>query len=168
MSAIKEMAMRSARVPGAASLTWGLPSFTTPRHVREAAARALSEDPDVGKYALPDGLPAMRALAARHYRDTTGIEVDPDANVVITAGNMEGLNALFHVILDAGDRVIVTDPGFASHFHQIRLCDDPLLQHMLADTEPDQRRHESRPERISPGKSEPHLESSLYGYLLCA
>jgi len=122
MSAIKEMAMRSARVPGAASLTWGLPSFTTPRHVREAAARALSEDPDVGKYALPDGLPAMRALAARHYRDTTGIEVDPDANVVITAGNMEGLNALFHVILDAGDRVIVTDPGFASHFHQIRLC----------------------------------------------
>jgi len=122
ISAIKEMAMRSARVPGAASLTWGLPSFRTPDHVRAAVARALESDPDVGKYALPDGLPALRSLAARHYRESTGIEVDPDANVLVTAGNMQGLNALFHTIVDPGDRVIVTDPGFASHFHQIRLC----------------------------------------------
>jgi len=122
MSAIKEMAMRSARVPGAASLTWGLPSFRTPQHVRSAVARALEDDPDIGKYALPDGLPELRALAARHYRESTGIRVDPDANVIVTAGNMQGLNALFHTIVDPGDRVVVTDPGFASHFHQIRLC----------------------------------------------
>ena len=114
--------MRSARVPGSASLTWGLPSFRTPDHVRAAVARALESDPDVGKYALPDGLPALRSLAAQHYRESTGIAVDPDANVLITAGNMQGLNALFHTIVDPGDRVIVTDPGFASHFHQIRLC----------------------------------------------
>jgi len=116
------MAMRSARVPGAASLTWGLPSFRTPQHVRSAVARALEDDPDIGKYALPDGLPELRALAARHYRESTGIRVDPDANVIVTAGNMQGLNALFHTIVDPGDRVVVTDPGFASHFHQIRLC----------------------------------------------
>ncbi len=122
ISAIKEMAMRSARVPGAASLTWGLPSFRTPEHIRAAVAAALETDPDIGKYALPDGLPALRALAARHYRDATGMDVDPDANVLITAGNMQGLNALFHTIIDPGDQVIVTDPGFASHFHQIRLC----------------------------------------------
>ena len=35
---------------------------------------------------------------------------------------MQGVNALLHVILDPGDEVIVTDPGFASHFQQIRLC----------------------------------------------
>jgi aminotransferase len=122
ISAIKEMAMRSARVPGAASLTWGLPSFRTPEHIRAAVAAALGTDPDIGKYALPDGLPALRALAARHYRDATGMDVDPDASVLITAGNMQGLNALFHTIIDPGDQVIVTDPGFASHFHQIRLC----------------------------------------------
>ena len=122
ISAIKEMAMRSARVPGAASLTWGLPSFRTPAHIRAAVAAALEADPDIGKYALPDGLPALRALAARHYRDATGLDVDPDANVLVTAGNMQGLNALFHAIVDPGDQIIVTDPGFASHFHQIRLC----------------------------------------------
>lgn len=35
---------------------------------------------------------------------------------------MEGLNSLFHVLIDPGDEIIVTDPGFASHFQQIRLC----------------------------------------------
>ena len=41
---------------------------------------------------------------------------------MITAGNMQGLNALFHVLIDPGDEIIVTDPGFASHLQQIRLC----------------------------------------------
>jgi len=122
ISAIKEMAMRSARIDGAASLAWGLPSFATPAHIRGAVARGLIEDADIGKYALPDGLPALRQQVARVHRATTGVAVDPDANVMITAGNMQGLNALFHVLVNPGDQVIVTDPGFASHVQQIKLC----------------------------------------------
>jgi aspartate/methionine/tyrosine aminotransferase len=122
ISAIKEMAMRSAKVEGAASLTWGLPSFRTPEHIRRAVATQLEADPEIGKYALPDGLAALREVVANEHLASTGIEVDPDQNVMITAGNMQGLNALFHVIIDPGDEVIVTDPGFASHFQQIRLC----------------------------------------------
>ena len=60
-------------------------------------------------------------MADEHFA-STGVTVDPDRNVMITAGNMQGLNALFHVIIDPGDEIIVTDPGFASHFQQIRLC----------------------------------------------
>ena len=41
---------------------------------------------------------------------------------MITAGNMQALNALFHVVLEEDDEIILTDPGFASHFQQIRLC----------------------------------------------
>jgi aminotransferase len=122
ISAIKEMAMRSAMVKGAASLAWGLPSFKTPEHIRRSVEKMLEADPDIGKYALPDGLPELRALVAKEHFAATGIEADADQNIMITAGNMQGLNALFHVIIDPGDQVIVTDPGFASHFQQIRLC----------------------------------------------
>ena len=122
ISAIKTMAIRGAKVAGAASLTWGLPSFRTPEPIRRAVAEQLEADPEIGKYALPDGLPALRAAVAREHRAQTGIEVDPDRNVMITAGNMQGVNALLHVVLDPGDEVVVTDPGFASHFQQIRLC----------------------------------------------
>ena len=122
LSAIKEMAMRSARVEGAASLTWGLPSFRTPEPIRRAVEAALERDPDIGKYALPDGLPDLRRAAAEAHRAATGVTVDPDENVLVTAGNMQGLNALFHTVIDPGDEIVVTDPGFASHVQQIRMC----------------------------------------------
>jgi aspartate/methionine/tyrosine aminotransferase len=121
VSAIKEMAMRAAKLPGAASLTWGLPSFRTPDHIRHAVEQALEDDPDIGKYTLPDGLPQLRAAAAETHRAATGITVDPDRNVTITAGNMEGVKTLLRAVLDPGDEMIVTDPGFSSHFIQIGL-----------------------------------------------
>ncbi len=120
ISAIKGMSIRSARFPDAVSLAWGLPSFRTPAHVREAAAKALADDPQSGMYALPAGLPDFRMAAAGDFERRTGRVVDPDRELTITAGNMEGLNTLFHVILDPGDEVVVTDPGFVSHFHQIQ------------------------------------------------
>ncbi len=122
ISAIKEMAIRSARIEGAASLTWGLPSFRTPEPVRRAVSQALEADPDIGKYALPDGLPELRSLVAAEHLAATGRSVDPDRNVMITAGNMQGLNALLQVLVGTGDEVVVTDPCFASHIQQIRLC----------------------------------------------
>ncbi len=120
MSAIKEMSILSARVPGAASLAWGLPSFPTPAPIRAAVARALEDDPKIGMYALPGGLPELRAAAAREHQSRTGQSVDPETRVMISAGNMEGLQTLLQAIVNPGDEVIVTDPGFVSHISQIR------------------------------------------------
>ena len=73
LSAIKEMAIRSAGVPDAVSLAWGLPSFRTPEHIRLPVENMLEADPDIGKYALPDGLPELRALVAKeHFAYTRG------------------------------------------------------------------------------------------------
>lgn len=120
MSAIKEMSIRSAKVPGAVSLAWGLPSFRTPALIRAAVARALDDDPKVGMYALPGGLPELRVAAAHEHERRTGQRVDPDTRMMISAGNMEGLQTLLQVLIDPGDEVIVTDPGFVSHISQIR------------------------------------------------
>ena len=73
ISAIKEMAIRSAKVEGAASLTWGLPSFRTPDHIRRAVATELEADPEIGKYALPDGLVALREAVATEHLASTGM-----------------------------------------------------------------------------------------------
>jgi aspartate/methionine/tyrosine aminotransferase len=62
-----------------------------------------------------------RAVAEAHLA-ATGVAVDPDENISVTAGNMEGVKTLLRSLLNPGDEVIVTDPGFASHFIQIGLC----------------------------------------------
>ena len=122
VSAIKEMSILSARVPDVASLAWGLPSFRTPAHIRKAVEEALDNDPDIGKYTLPDGLPELRAAVAGEHERNTGVVVDADRDVMISAGNMQALNAVFNSILEQDDEIILTDPGFASHFLQIELC----------------------------------------------
>jgi aspartate/methionine/tyrosine aminotransferase len=122
LSVIKEMAIRGARIPQAASLAWGLPSFATPPPIRKAVARALDEDPDVGKYTLPDGAAELRRLIVARHLAETGIEVDPDLQVLVTSGNMQGMSTVLHTLLDPGDEVIVTDPGFPSHVQQIELA----------------------------------------------
>ena len=123
VSGIKEMTMLSAKVEGAALLTWGLPSFRTPEYIRQGVKDYLDNDPAAGKYTLPDGLPELRKLAAERYKADTGIDVDVDAdeNIMISAGNMQALNTLFHTMLDPGDEIILTDPCFASHIQQINL-----------------------------------------------
>ena len=121
VSAIKDMAILSAKIEGAASLTWGLPSFRTPQYIREGVKQFLDNDVDAGKYTLPDGLSELRELVAEKHKAATGIEVDADEHVMISAGNMQALNTLFHTMLDPGDEIILTDPCFASHIQQIDL-----------------------------------------------
>ncbi len=113
--------MLSSKVEGAASLAWGLPSFRTPEYIREGVSRLLAEDVDAGKYTLPDGLPQLRELAASRHKAETGLTISAEDNVLISAGNMQGLNTLFHTMLDPGDEIILTDPCFASHIQQIKL-----------------------------------------------
>ena len=122
LSAIKEMAMRAARIADVASLTWGVPSFRTPAHIRAAVRDALETDPEAGKYTLPDGLPELRETVAASFAAATGVEVSAAENVIVTAGNMQGVKVLLDTILNPGDEVIVTDPCFASHIQQITLC----------------------------------------------
>lgn len=122
MSAIKEMSILAAKVPDVASLAWGLPSFRTPAPIRRAVSQALETDPAIGMYALPGGLPGLRESVAQVHQQRTGVPVDAEQQVMITAGNMEGLDTLFQVLIDPGDEVIVTDPGFVSHISQIEFC----------------------------------------------
>ncbi len=121
VSAIKDMAMRASNVPDVASLTWGLPSFQTPEYIREHVKMYLDTDNDAGKYTLPDGLSELRNLVVDIHHVKTGVKVDADKHVMIGAGNMQGLNTLFHTLLDPGDEIILTDPCFASHIQQITM-----------------------------------------------
>lgn len=122
LSGIKEMAMLSAAVEDVASLAWGVPSFPTPDYIKSGVMEQLQLDDDIGKYTLPDGLIELRQLVARKHKLDTGISVDADDRILITAGNMQGMFTLLQLITNPGDEIILTDPCFASHIQQITIC----------------------------------------------
>ena len=122
ISAIKEMPILAAEVPGAISLGQGIPSFATPPHIRTAAARALDEDPAAGKYSLQPGLPRLKQAAARELKRGKGAEADPDTEIFISTGSMEALFAAIMTVIEPGGEVLMTSPNYASHVEQVLLA----------------------------------------------
>jgi len=104
---------RLAAQHGAVNLGQGFPNFDGPEFVKEAGIRAIREGH--GQYARTFGLPeATKAIAAR-FRATSGIEVDPDAEVTVTSGCTEAIAAVMLGLVDPGDEVVLVEPFYDSY-----------------------------------------------------
>jgi len=119
VSAIKQMPVLAAKVPGAVSLGQGIPSFATPPFITEAVIRALKEDERIGKYSLQPGLPELKAETSRHLARSKGVTVDPEREIFVSCGSMEGLAGAICTVVDRGDEVLIPSPNYASHIEQI-------------------------------------------------
>lgn len=123
VSAIKRIAAAAAADPTVISLSQGIPSFSTPEHVRKGVAKALVEDePGIGRYSMYMGLPKLRKLVAEKLSREWKKEVNKDDNLFISAGSMEGLLAVILAIVNPGEEVIVPVPDYGPHFQHIHLA----------------------------------------------
>jgi aspartate/methionine/tyrosine aminotransferase len=95
----------------------GEPDFTAPEPVVEAGVRALREGRTAYTAAL--GLPALREAIAAHYASRLGVAVPP-SRIAVTAGASGGLLTATALYVDAGDEVLVPDPGYPGYRHFVR------------------------------------------------
>src|SRR4051812_17790864 len=95
----------------------GEPDFTAPQAVVEAGVRALREGRTA--YTATLGLPALREAIAAHYASKFDVSV-PVERVVVTAGASGGLLTVAALYFDAGDEVLVPDPGYPGYRHFVR------------------------------------------------
>ncbi|MFB6141887.1 MAG: pyridoxal phosphate-dependent aminotransferase [Halorientalis sp.] len=97
----------------AINLGLGQPDFPTPEHVRQAAVDAIQAGECDG-YTSNRGTAALReALAAKYDRDY-GLARDP-GQFIATAGGSEALHVALEAHVDAGQEVVIPDPGFVSY-----------------------------------------------------
>src|SRR3954451_13550544 len=95
----------------------GEPDFTAPEPVVEAGVRALREGRTA--YTATLGLPALREAIAAHYAARFARQVAVE-RVVVTAGASGGLLTVAALYIDAGDEVLVPDPGYPGYRHFVR------------------------------------------------
>jgi aspartate/methionine/tyrosine aminotransferase len=95
----------------------GEPDFTAPAPVVEAGVRALREGRTA--YTATLGLAPLREAIAAHYAARFATAVDA-ARVVVTAGASGGLLTVAALYVDAGDEVLVPDPGYPGYRHFVR------------------------------------------------
>lgn len=122
ISATKEMPMVAAKRGDCVSLGQGVPSFATPGHVADAVCRALRDDHTAGKYSLQPGMPALRQEIARLLEREKGLRADPETEIAVTVGGMEGLACAILTLVDQGDEVILPEPYYPSHVEQVVLA----------------------------------------------
>jgi aspartate aminotransferase len=93
------------------SFTVGEPDFDTPKHIVEAAKKALDEGKT--RYLNAPGLPELREAIASSVKASNGIPCD-SSNVMVTPTK----HAIFETILatvNEGEEVIIPDPAWVSY-----------------------------------------------------
>ncbi len=105
---------------GAVNLGQGFPDSEGPEDVRQAAARAVMDGPN--QYPPMQGLPVLRQAVADHYRRFQGLELDPDREILITAGATEALTASILALVSPGDEVVLMQPLYDSYLPMVRLA----------------------------------------------
>ncbi|WP_278855739.1 aminotransferase class I/II-fold pyridoxal phosphate-dependent enzyme [Kocuria palustris] len=99
-----------ARAHGAVNLGQGFPDADGPAAMIEAAAEALRSG--LNQYSPERGLPELREAIAAQQLATQSRELDPQTQVVVTAGAAEALAAALLAILRPGDEVVVLEPHY--------------------------------------------------------
>jgi aspartate/methionine/tyrosine aminotransferase len=87
----------------------GEPDFVTAEPIVRAGIDALQAGET--KYTQALGIPELRERIAQHYCQELGVSL-PAERVVVTSGASGGLLLLSGLLLNPGDRLLLTDPGY--------------------------------------------------------
>ncbi|OPX65685.1 MAG: Aspartate aminotransferase [Methanomassiliicoccales archaeon PtaB.Bin134] len=115
-SEIRNMTLECNRV-GGINLAQGVCDTETPREVIEAAHRAALDG--VNAYTRYDGLSVLRQAIARKFREFNRLEVDPEGEIVCSAGATGAFYCACMALLNPGDEVIVIEPYYGYHVNTL-------------------------------------------------
>ena len=107
----------AAAVAGGADvidLAKGNPDAFPADFIRDVAKRAV-DDPANARYSPFDGKPSFLQAAEHWYRGTYGVNLDWKTQLFAVEGAVDGLAALFAVLVSPGDAVAYADPYYPSY-----------------------------------------------------
>jgi len=102
------------------SLSAGEPDFKTPRHVCEAAIKAI-EDGFHG-YTMNTGTPELREAITSKLKRDNDLEFDP-SQIIVSNGAKQSLGFSMLAVVDPGDEVIIPAPYWVSYPQMVKLAE---------------------------------------------
>lgn len=115
---IFETMSRLAREHQAVNLGQGFPDDPGPLDVRRKAAEAVIDG--WNQYPPMMGLPELRQATAAHFRHWQGLELDPEAEVMITSGATEAIAGALMALVSPGDEVVLFEPMYDAYLPLVR------------------------------------------------
>ena len=100
------------------NLAQGVCDLEVPAEVLRGAAEAMEKG--FNTYTRYDGLQELREAIARKQKSFTGLEVDPEGEVVVSAGATGAFYCAALALLDPQDEVILFEPYYGYHVTTLR------------------------------------------------
>ena len=99
--------------------TLGDPDYETPDYVKKAGCEAIMAGKT--KYAANAGIPELRKVIAERIERETGIVYDPNSEIQVSVGAMEGIFLTLCCLVNPGDEVIIPAPYWINYVHMVEL-----------------------------------------------
>ena len=98
----------------------GEPDFTPPKHVVEAAKKALDEGQT--HYGSDRGIPDLRQLIAQKILKQHGIHYHWEEEILVTAGGQAGLHIALMALVNPGEEVVLLVPYYPPYLANVQLA----------------------------------------------
>jgi N-succinyldiaminopimelate aminotransferase len=105
---------------GSLNLGQGFPDQDGPPTVVDAAVQALRTGHN--QYPPGPGIPELRRAIAAHQARHYDLDLDPDTDIVVTAGATEAIAAAILAFLNPGDEMVVLEPFYDSYVACIEMA----------------------------------------------
>jgi N-succinyldiaminopimelate aminotransferase len=105
---------------GSLNLGQGFPDQDGPPAAVEAAVQALRAGRN--QYPPGPGIPELRRAIAAHQARHYDLDLDPDTEVVVTAGATEAIAAAIFAFVNPGDEMVVLEPFYDSYVACIEMA----------------------------------------------
>jgi len=114
-NAIGELCLKARRA-GEDIIDFGMgnPDEPTPPHIVNKLIEATGKASN-HRYSVSRGVYKLRLAICDWYKQRYGVELDPDAEAIVTIGSKEGIGHLALAILDQGDVVLAPTPTYPIH-----------------------------------------------------
>ena len=102
------------------SLSLGEPDFDTPKHIKEAAKKAIDEN--YTHYPPVAGYPALRKAISEKFKRENNLNYAPE-QIVVSTGAKQSIANIVLSLVNPGDEVIIPTPYWVSYLEIVKLAE---------------------------------------------
>src|SRR5271154_3608873 len=104
------------------ALGMGNPDGSTPEPVVKKLIEAV-RNPRNHRYSGSRGIPRLRAEIVKRYRTKYDVDLDPNAEAIVTVGAKDALAHLLFAVIGPGDAVVSPNPAYPIHQYGVIMAE---------------------------------------------
>jgi aspartate aminotransferase len=101
-------------------LSLGEPDFDTPRHIKDAAKKAVDEN--WSHYPPVAGYPELREAICTKLKRDNQLDYKPE-NILVSTGAKQSISNLIMAVVDQGDEVVIPTPYWVSYSEIVKMSE---------------------------------------------